>query len=160
MMVRLLGSNAPYKIGDLAKMKRKPFIILILIAGLVAWRFHSAFRAYGLLLFVSLGDSYLPEPTKRKYLSQVIDSGFHMQWNNVDNSIIEKFKPKGKHIVRTRFIRGTSLPTGQVILEFFIGEIESGKNGDYTAGYLVVIYLQRDVSGEYQQVSMFKRFNP
>lgn len=143
---------------------RKNFLIAVALIALIA-SFRSPIVSYFHLWSFDYHRGWNVMYQDVGPLKEAITSAQYAGWNNVPLSIFEQYAPKGPNIVEVRFNRGAVFPTGQILLEYTVGEYESNiSSGDISSGTLIgyrdIVYMNQLSDGQYKYIRKFRRFIP
>jgi hypothetical protein len=137
-------------------MKKRLFLAsLVGILVLVASQYNSLV-AYSYLLRFHYHKKVDNSYHSNSFLKNAIDYAQYSKWNNVSQSLISEHKPVGKDIIKTRVERNVSFPSGEILLEFITLEVHNNE----LSNYLDIVYLQRDSSGTYRKIGVFRKRIP
>lgn len=138
---------------------RRRILISFLILFIIGCTQYSSLEAYVHLLMFHAYGSNISEGERNFRLRQAISAAEHAHWNHVDFDTIERFKPYGGLILKTELKRSVISPSGQALLEFLSVDRDD-KSMIGLADYLDIVYLQKNLKGEYYKIGTFRKFLP
>jgi hypothetical protein len=137
------------------EMKKRILACLLFCTILIASQYNSL-MAYS---YLGVFEYYRRDNVNyqsNSFLVRAINHAQESEWNSVSQFIIDRYSPKGANVIKNRFERCASFPSGEILLEFITLEIHDNQLNDY----LNVIYLKKISHDQYQQVGVFRRRIP